>query len=155
MAEPLNREFQRTIPFTMHRVTAMLVANANDDFAGYGIKIEGARVLVVTLQNPGIRIGEVAEITRIEPSTLTHLVKRLERDGLIRRRRGAEDSRLVTLELTAKGRRVAADVHAVALLHHRTLTAGISNADLERFRSVLERMQNNVESAGGGLALEA
>ena len=44
----------------------------------------------------------------LDPSTLTPLVKRLERDGLVTRARGTEDERLVFVSLTDAGRALQA-----------------------------------------------
>lgn len=122
----------------------MLVATANDDFLPFGIKVEGGRVLKLTLDNPGIRIGEVSAVARIEPSTLTHLVKRLEASGLITRGRVAGDDRSVSLDLTAKGKRVAKEIYRLSFEHTYRLTEGIPKAEVARFRATLQKMEANL-----------
>ncbi len=142
-----NTLFRHTVPFTMHRVTALSVANATREFAHYGVNVPGARVMVVVLQNPNIRIGEIAEITCIELSTLSHMLRRFERDGLIRRTRPPDDNRSVMVTLTVRGRRIAAEIHAIAKSHQTTMLAGISARDIAVFQRVLGRMATNVEAA--------
>lgn len=55
---------------------------------------------------PGISAGEVSEILHLHPSTLTGILKRLARRGLVARRADPADARRALLELTAKGREV-------------------------------------------------
>ena len=140
-----NADFKSTIPFTMHRVTALAVASATVEFAPYGINIQSARVLVVVLQNPDIRIGEIGEITCIEYSTLSHMISRLERDGILKRRRDPADARAVGIRLTAAGRRVATHIYRIVAEHQRSMLAGLSSADVAVLRRVLDRMQANTE----------
>lgn len=53
---------------------------------------------------PGASAGEVASVLKIHPSTLTGIMQRLRRRGLITRRRVAGDERRVCLDLTERGR---------------------------------------------------
>ncbi len=55
---------------------------------------------------PGILAGQLAAILHLHPSTLTGILKRLERQGLLTRRRDPRDARRALLGLTAKGRRL-------------------------------------------------
>ena len=59
---------------------------------------------------PGASAGQLADILHIDPSTLTGVLQRLARRGLLARRRDPRDGRRVLLTLTAKGR--ALDVPA-------------------------------------------
>jgi len=69
---------------------------------------------------PGIPAGHLAEILHVHPSTLTGVLKRLERQGLIRRRLDARDRRRSLLGLTDKGRRfdVGAEGTVEAAIQH-------------------------------------
>lgn len=52
---------------------------------------------------PGIAAGRLAELLHVDPSTLTAVLKRLERRGLVERKRDASDGRRVLLRLTRTG----------------------------------------------------
>jgi DNA-binding MarR family transcriptional regulator len=54
---------------------------------------------------PGVAAGELAHLLRLHPSTLTGILRRLERQGLIERRADASDRRRSHLFLTVKGAR--------------------------------------------------
>jgi DNA-binding MarR family transcriptional regulator len=54
---------------------------------------------------PGIAAGELAHLLRLHPSTLTGILLRLERQGLIERRADVSDRRRSHLFLTVKGAR--------------------------------------------------
>jgi MarR family transcriptional regulator, organic hydroperoxide resistance regulator len=65
------------------------------------------RVVVrVVGQTPGIAPRDIAAALRLHPSTLTGVLSRLERDGLIDRRADPADGRRSRIWLTRTGRRV-------------------------------------------------
>lgn len=55
-------------------------------------------------ENPGIRVGDLAQALAIHQSTASNLLARLHELGLIKRTREGEDRRAVQIKLTAKGR---------------------------------------------------
>jgi DNA-binding MarR family transcriptional regulator len=56
-----------------------------------------------------VSLGGLAERLDLPKSTTSVLVKRLERRGLLRRRRDSEDERRLAIVITPKGRRRVAD----------------------------------------------
>jgi DNA-binding MarR family transcriptional regulator len=70
-------------------------------------------VLLPLYEEDGLRMGELARRARLSKQTMTELVRRLERDGLVERRRDPADGRASLIILTARSREfepVAADV---------------------------------------------
>jgi DNA-binding MarR family transcriptional regulator len=81
---------------------------------------------------PGIPAGDLARLLHVHPSTLTGIMSRLERSGVIRRRSDPRDGRRSWVGLTDKGRRFdvategtveAAVAHALAEMSPDTLHA--------------------------------
>lgn len=60
--------------------------------------------LTVLWKDDGLGVGELSRRLKMESSTLTPLLKRLEQQGHIERRRGTEDERQVFVFLTKSGR---------------------------------------------------
>jgi DNA-binding MarR family transcriptional regulator len=73
-----------------------------------GITYPQYLVLSCLSEEDGRTITAIADRLALEPSTITPLVKRLERCGLVERRRNPNDERQVHVSLTGKGR----DLHA-------------------------------------------
>lgn len=59
---------------------------------------------VLALQ-PSWRMSELADVLRVDPSTATRAVQRLEKAGLAERRPSTEDGRVVEVQATEAGRR--------------------------------------------------
>lgn len=70
--------------------------------------VTGPQRLVVRLvgQTPGVPARDIAQILGIHPSTLTGILARLEKQGLIRREIDGTDRRKAHFELTAAGKRI-------------------------------------------------
>ena len=70
--------------------------------------VTGPQRLVIRLlgQTPGVAARDIAQTLGLHPSTLTGILARLEKQGLIRRKVDDNDRRRANFELTAAGRRI-------------------------------------------------
>jgi DNA-binding MarR family transcriptional regulator len=75
--------------------------------AGHGISVKEFDVLITLFNAPAgrLRMTELAERVVLTPSGVTHLVTRLERDGLVSRIVDDDDRRSFFAALTRDGRR--------------------------------------------------
>jgi len=74
--------------------------------ASLGVTGPQRLVLGIVGRFPGVLPGQLAAILHLHPSTLTGVLKRLERQGLLARRPDPRDRRRSRLGLTAKGRKL-------------------------------------------------
>jgi DNA-binding MarR family transcriptional regulator len=94
---------------------------------------------------PGITAGQLAQILHVHPSTLTGVLKRLERRGFVERRPDPRDARRASLGLTARGRRL--DLSAAGTLEsavNQTLEAA-GAADVRAAGRVLRTLAETLE----------
>ena len=63
-------------------------------------------VLMTVAQNEGLSQTGLVDRTGIDRSTLADIVRRMQRKGLLQRRRTREDARAYAVKLTDEGRRV-------------------------------------------------
>jgi len=61
-------------------------------------------VLLVLWERDGLPVHALGERLALDSGTLTPLLKRLETQGLVARRRGEDDERVVRIHLTSAGR---------------------------------------------------
>lgn len=61
-------------------------------------------VLMVLWEESPRSVGELGQSLYLDSGTLTPLLKRMERNGFIKRQRDADDERRVLIELTSQGR---------------------------------------------------
>ena len=76
------------------------------------IELGQVDTLDLLVQQPAWRMSELAEALRVEPSTATRAVQRLEKSGLAVRQPSTDDGRGVTVQITADGKKVHAAIAA-------------------------------------------
>jgi DNA-binding MarR family transcriptional regulator len=82
--------------------------------ASLGITGPQRLVLRIVSQRPGLSPGEVARIVHLHPSTISGILQRLVRKGLLRRERDSKDHRRIRLRSQAAARAfVAASIGTV------------------------------------------
>ena len=79
-----------------------------------GITYPQYLVLLVLWERDGLGVGELGERLFLDSGTLTPLLKRLEKQGLITRRRDTDDERHVNVTLTLAGSRMKRNALAMA-----------------------------------------
>lgn len=71
-------------------------------------------VMVALWTKDGQTVGELGQSLFLESSTLTPLLKRVEAQGYIERRRDAKDERQVRVVLTAAGKKLAQSARGIS-----------------------------------------
>lgn len=61
-------------------------------------------VMLVLWEESGVTVKYISEKLLLDTNTVTPLLKRMEKDGLLSRKRSEKDERSVLIELTEKGR---------------------------------------------------
>lgn len=106
--------------FLFHRISRELTAAYRPLLADLGLTYPQYLVMLVLWEDDGLSVGAIGERLSLDSGTLSPLLRRLETNGLVRRRRSAEDERRVTIHLTGQGRALeqrAADVPATLAAH--------------------------------------
>lgn len=119
---------------------------------GIGVDLDGDQIelgqvdtLDLLVQRDAWRMSELADALRVEPSTTTRAVQRLERAGLASRRPTADDGRGVVVEITPAGRTVHAAVSArrAELFDH--LLRSFDPHELPALAEMLERFAGAID----------
>jgi DNA-binding MarR family transcriptional regulator len=144
---------RRTVELPPRLSSGYLVRDAHRAFqrllerriAAYGVTRGQWYFLRVLWITDGLSQRELsARVGMMEPTTVIAL-RSMERSGLIRRVRSADDRRKVEVWLSPKAKRLRNELLSVA----RTITdeaeAGITPRDLAAFRRIIERMTANLD----------
>ncbi len=75
-----------------------------DKICCYDISVTQCYALEILAQHGSLRSQALADLLKLDKSTVTRVVDALVRKGYALRRRDAEDSRALALEITAEGR---------------------------------------------------
>jgi DNA-binding MarR family transcriptional regulator len=112
--------------------------------------------LLALWSEDGVSVKRLGEQLGLDSATLTPLLKRLEQQGLVERRRDAEDERVVRIDLTAAGRALRTRARQVPA--QLACRAGYDSADraalarLARLRDELTALTRRLEKAEAEVA---
>jgi MarR family transcriptional regulator, organic hydroperoxide resistance regulator len=101
---PLVRGLDEQICFAVYSAAHAFNRAYRPFLAGLGLTYPQYLAMLVLWEQDGQSVKAIGERLMLDSGTLTPLLKRLEGNGLIRRRRGREDERQVLVELTEAGR---------------------------------------------------
>jgi DNA-binding MarR family transcriptional regulator len=103
------------------------------------------RVLAI-LRDRRLRMTALADYLGLEKSTMTGLVDRAEKRGLLERAPSASDGRAVDVFLSPEGAELAERLYAHVVRSLSPLTSELAPADQRRLQTLLERMLGPHES---------
>ncbi len=144
---------RRAIEFPPRLSSGYLVRDAHRAFqrllerriAPYGVTRGQWYFLRVLWTADGLSQRELsARVGMMEPTTVIAL-RGMERSGLIRRERGADDRRKVRVFLTAKAKRLRNELLGVARGITDAAERGIAAREVASFRRVIARMTANLD----------
>ena len=93
---------------------------------------------------------DLSRIACHDAGSVTRLLDRLEAKGLVQRVRSAEDRRVVNLELTDEGKKVAAQVPKIIAELGNEVLRGFSQDEFEQFTNLLTRALANARAVSEG-----
>lgn len=91
--------------------------------------------------------GELVTALRIEASTVTKMLKRLEAQGFVTRHRPPDNQRIVIVSLSDKGRELQGEVERLWQELENAAVGGLSPSELRRTHEVLRRLEDSLAAA--------
>ena len=145
MAERPHLDLSNYLPYLINRVGFALVARFSEGaLAERGLSIAMWRVLAALSNRGEQRQIDLVDMTSIDASTMSRLVTRLVRMGLVTRSRSATSNREVVIELSPKGRVLVQRLIPIAKKLEQTASAGLPPKDLAVAKRALGRMYANL-----------
>ncbi|TYP71913.1 MarR family winged helix-turn-helix transcriptional regulator [Paenibacillus methanolicus] len=92
----------------------------------------------------GITQMQLSEHLNCEPPTITNMVKSLEHNGFIYRKRDEKDARVMRIFLTDKGKELQEPVDSIWKKHQEKLLKSISTDERLLLRRLMKQMESNL-----------
>ncbi|MFF1567886.1 MarR family winged helix-turn-helix transcriptional regulator [Streptomyces sp. NPDC058293] len=136
----------------LHRLGALLTEQLCLVYRRYGLS-EGEFDVLAALRRAGEPFerapGELAAHTMVTTGAMTKRIDRLERDGLVTRRRAAGDGRGRVVVLTPAGRDLIDDAFSEHMTNERRLLDALDPDEAEHLESLLTSWLARVEPPRG------
>ena len=96
-------------------------------------------------QGHPLRLGEIAELTSADVSTLSRIVAEMSRAGLLTRDRPENDQRSLQVALTPKGAELAGRLMPIAQHYEEVATGAMSAKEAAELKQVLVALYKNLD----------
>ena len=152
MPKNVTNELKLRPGFLIRRAHQVSAAILNEEFGSLGITSSQFAVLTVIEATPDSDQISVANIAKLDRSTMTLVMTKLERGGLVVRRQDKVDRRRKTLSITQRGRELLITAKAKSRRARRRQLDAFTPDDAAEFMRLLRHF---VETLEGGLTEQA
>jgi homoprotocatechuate degradation regulator HpaR len=137
----MNTPFvHRNLPRLLLQARESVMAHTRPSLREHDLSDQQWRVLRVLGEHGAVETGRVAREAFILGPSLTGMLARMERDGLVRRSRDPEDQRRTVIEATAQGKKLARRLSSTIEAHYAWLEQSLGKAKLEQLYALLDEL---------------
>ena len=127
------------LPYLVARASFVILHDFHALLKPRRMRVPEWRVLATLSTGRGYTVGALARATLFKQPTLSKLLDRLERRGLLRRVAGGMDLRHSQVEITARGRKRIVPVVARARRREKAVLKAYRARDVRAFKALLQR----------------
>jgi DNA-binding MarR family transcriptional regulator len=135
---------QSYLPYLLNRVGFAVTDVFSEALAADDLTVPMWRVLAVLWHHGPQRIGDLADLTSIEISTLSRLLSTLQRRRLLGRKRARNDARVVMVALTERGVALTQSLIPAATELESILVDGLEPDEIAVLKKTLDKLYANV-----------
>ena len=143
-----RRPLEDRVSFLTHRINAKLQQLCNPVIAPYQLDLYSSRIIVAIAEKGPMKVGELVDLMALPQSTMSHQLKRLEKDGYVLRNRSDIDNRTVVITLTPKGASVAETCNRLSDVIMTSVSEELSEEELALLTRLLQRVFANLPKEG-------
>jgi homoprotocatechuate degradation regulator HpaR len=130
----------RNLPRLLLQARESVMAHTRPSLREHGLSDQQWRVLRVLGEHGAVETGRVASEAYILGPSLTGVLARMERDGLVQRERDPADQRRTVVEATAKGRKMVARLSDTIETHYQWLEQSLGKQKLAQLYELLDQL---------------
>src|SRR6202041_2638716 len=130
--------------FYFSQILARRTRAINAQLRPLGLDYPRWRVLAVLQEHSGATMGQLADLTSVDRTTLTRTLGLMEEARLVARQERESDRRSLVISLTPKGRRMFARILPLTLAETDRALTGFSSAEIGALRDRLKRIADNL-----------
>ena len=132
-----TRSIDDYLLYLLARASHVVSTELHEHLRRRGISVPVWRVLASLIGISGETVTGLAEVCLLQQPTMTKLLDRMVRDGLVKRSQDTRDRRVVRVALTPRGETVANELAQVAKLHEAEVLARHPEAEAMAIKSLL------------------
>src|SRR3954464_146133 len=130
----------RNLPRLLLQARESVMAHTRPSLREHGLSDQQWRVLRVLGEHGVVETGRVAREATILGPSLTGVLARMERDGLVRRERDPADQRRTVIEATPQGLKVMDRLSTTVEMHYQWLEQSLGKQKLAQLYALLDEL---------------
>src|SRR3954467_1499097 len=130
----------RNLPRLLLQARESVMTHTRPSLREHGLSDQQWRVLRVLGEHGVVETGRVAREAYILGPSLTGVLARMERDGLIRRERDSEDQRRTVVQATAKGLKLVDKLSHTVEAHYDWMEKSLGKQKLAQLYRLLDEV---------------
>lgn len=147
--QPSGRFIDDYLLYLLARASHLISAEFYQELRRHGVSVPVWRVLASLVGSPaGETVTGLAEVCLLQQPTMTKLLDRMVRDGLVRRSQDGRDRRVVRIELTPRGEDKALELVMAARQHEAAVMARHPEAEAAQIKDLLRHMMARHQKPG-------
>jgi DNA-binding MarR family transcriptional regulator len=140
-----EQSMEKSISYLIAQVGKLHRNKAAELLAECGLYVGQEQFLMHLWQADGQTQSEIAEWLCVQPATVTRMLARMEKAGLVRREQDAEDARVSRVYLTEQGRELREPVEKAWQELERQTVASFNAEERALLRQLLLQLQMNLD----------
>lgn len=132
--------------YLLRRVYTIMHERIESAFAGHDFTLMQWIILIYLRDGIARTASDISKEFRHDSGALTRVIDRLERRGLLERRRSAADRRAVELSLTTLGRHTVESLLPVVVEQMNLALAPFTHDEFVQLRSLMVRLVEHLQS---------
>ncbi len=129
---------------SLDRISSQMRRNYSESLRELNLYVGQDNLLYRLWLGDGVTQMQLSEHMKCEPPTVTNMVKSLEQNGFIYRKRDVQDARIMRIFLTDKGRALEKPVEYKWREQQEKLLQSISSEDRLILRQLMQQMERNI-----------
>jgi homoprotocatechuate degradation regulator HpaR len=130
----------RNLPRLLLQARESVMAHTRPSLREHGLSDQQWRVLRVLGEHGTVETGRVAREAYILGPSLTGVLTRMERDGLVGRERDPADQRRTVVQATAKGRKLVETLSHTIEAHYAAMEKSLGKQKLAQLYALLDEL---------------
>ena len=139
-----KQERENDLGFWMGKVCRLHHAHIHNTLEGMGVYRGQPPLLFFLIENDGSTHRELAEFLHVTPATVSNMVKRMEKNGLVKRQSDPHDERISRVFITDQGRRSSEDIEQVFAQIEKEIVKGFTVEEAQQLKTFFLRIYENL-----------
>lgn len=137
---PADRFIDSYLLYLMARASHLISSEFHEQLRRRGISVPVWRVLASLVGSAGETVTGLAEACLLQQPTMTKLLDRMVRDGIVKRMPDARDRRVVRIQMLPRGEHMVKDLLVAAKVHEAEVMARFPAIDQAQIKQLLRAM---------------